>query len=169
MADRRGAAAQSEDKASKGRRTGPLAEFDLEEHIFYLFGQVYGRRNRQLADIFHEYGLTNPKYRVLAALTNRDGCSIGALAELTAVERTTLSRALDQLVEDGLVKRVPRAGDKRTIEVWLTQKGWRTLEQVWPLIVVQNDRAVEGLTGPEIETFKAILRRMIDNLRGNDG
>lgn len=169
MADRRGAAVRSEDKAPKTRRTGPLAEFDLEEHIFYLFGQVYGRRNRQLADIFHDYGLTNPKYRVLAALTNRDGCSIGALARLTAVERTTLSRALDQLVEDGLVKRVPRAGDKRTIEVWLTQHGWQTLEQVWPLIVVQNDRAVEGLTGPEIETFKTILRRMIDNLRGNDG
>ena len=153
MADRRGAA---------------LGSFDLEEHIFYLFGQVYGRRNRQLADIFHEYGLTNPKYRVLAALTNRDGCSIGALAQLTAVERTTLSRALDQLVDEKLVRRVPRKDDKRTIEVWMTPAGWRKLERVWPLIVAQNDRAVAGLSAREIASLKAILRKMIDNLRRDD-
>ncbi|MEQ8699228.1 MAG: MarR family winged helix-turn-helix transcriptional regulator [Bauldia litoralis] len=173
MAERRGGAARGETRTTEAETpaagsTGPLADFDLEQHIFYLFGQAYGRRNRQLADIFHEYGLTNPKYRVLAALTNRDGCPIGTLAKLTAVERTTLSRALDQLVADKLVKRVPRAGDKRTIEVWMTAEGWRTLERVWPLIVAQNERAVAGLSDSEIETLKAILRKMIDNLRDDD-
>lgn len=169
MADRRGGAARTGGADRATRRKSPLEAFDLEEHIFYLFGQVYGRRNRHLADIFRDYGLTNPKYRVLAALTNRDGCSIGTLARLTAVERTTLSRALDQLVDEKLVQRVPRPADKRTIEVWLTPAGWRTLEAAWPQIVAQNARAVAGLSEAEIETLKTILRKMVDNLRGEDG
>jgi DNA-binding MarR family transcriptional regulator len=162
-------ASTPKDEAGVASARDSLTAFDLEEHIFYLFGQAYGRRNRHLADIFNDFGLSNPKYRVLAALTNRDGCPIGTLATLTAVERTTLSRALDQMAADGLVERVPRDGDKRTIEVWMTPAGWRTLERVWPLVVAQNERAVAGLTEAEIGSFKTILRKMIDNLRETDG
>lgn len=139
---------------------------DLDEHLFFLFGQVYGKRNRDLAQLLRPWGLTNAKYRALAALTDRDGSTIWELADLTAAERTTLSRALDGLEGDGLVERRPRAGNRRIVEVWLTEAGRHLIGMVWQEVVVHNERAVAGLSREEIASLKRILRKMIDNVRG---
>lgn len=138
---------------------------DLDEHLFFLFGQVYGARNRDLARILRPWGLTNATYRALAALTDRDGSTIWELADLTAVERSTLSRALDRLEEDGLVDRRARAGNRRIVEVWLTPAGRDLIASVWREVVVQNDRAVAGLSAREIASLKRILHKMIGNVR----
>ncbi len=146
---------------------GTDVRVDLGEHLFFLFGQVYGKRNRDLAQLLRPWGLTNAKYRALAALTDRDGSTIWELADLTAVERTTLSRALDQLEASGLVARRPRAGNRRIVEVWLTGPGRTLIGEVWQEIVVQNERAVAGLSEREIANLKRILHKMIANVRGD--
>lgn len=168
MAKRQAVAIRPDDTVCDSKVRRSPGAFELEEHIFYLFGQVCGRRNRDLAEIFRQFGLSNPKFRVLTALTDGDGLPICALADITVVERTTLSRALDQMEADGLVRRVPNDADKRTIEVWLTPAGRRRLNQVWPRVVAETDRAVAGLSDTEIARLKTVLRKIIGNLRPND-
>lgn len=140
----------------------------LDEHLFFLFGQVYGKRNRDLAGLLQKWDLTNAKYRALAALSDRNGSTIWQLADLTAIERSTLSRALDSLERRGLLKRVPRTGNRRIVEVWLTPEGRRLIGEVWAHVEVQNRRAVAGLSEAEVDQLKAILHKMIANVRDED-
>ena len=137
-----------------------LENFEADEHIFYLLGQVYGRRMRDLAEALRPFGLTNAKYRVLAGLLGYNGCTIGKLADLTVVERTTLSRALDQMAGDGLIKRVQQEGNRRSTEVWLTRRGREMLKRIWPVVQRQNENAIQGFSLDEVETLKSWLRRM---------
>ncbi len=145
------------------RRPSP-ASFKLDDHIFFLFGQIYGRRDLQLAKSLRRHGLSVAQWRVLGALTANEGCTINQLADLTVVDRTTLSRTLDRMSDQGLVERRQVANDKRSFEIWLTDGGRSALEHIWPVIAYHNRRAVKGLSAAEMAALKRIVRKMIANV-----
>lgn len=150
------------------RRAGPerqsLASFRLDQHIFFLFGQIYGRRDQQLAKSLRPYGLSVAHWRVLGALSNIESATINRLADLTVIDRTTLSRTLDRMEASGLVARRQLENDKRSFEVRLAAGGRRALERIWPVIEYHNRRAVTGLTRRELDELRRIVRKMIDNV-----
>jgi DNA-binding MarR family transcriptional regulator len=150
------------------RRAGPaqqsLSSFKLDQHIFFLFGQIYGRRDLQLARSLRPLGLSVAHWRILAALSNVEACTINRLADLTVIDRTTLSRTLDRMEANGLVARRQLANDKRSFEMRLAPAGRRALERIWPVIEYHNRRAVAGLTRRELEELRRTVRKMIANV-----
>ena len=61
-------------------------------------------------------GLKESEYRVLLALStnNNNGCPVTQLAELTVIDRTTLSRILNGMENKGLVRRAQYPTDLRS-------------------------------------------------------
>jgi DNA-binding MarR family transcriptional regulator len=148
---------------SRAKAGNPLA-FRLERHIFYLFGQIYGRRDQQLAKSLRPFRLSVPQWRVLAALVDLGTCTINRLSDLTVVDRTTLSRTLDRMEKNGLVARKRVEADKRSYEMRLTAAGRAMFRRIWPVMSYHNERAIAGLSKGEIERLKAIIRKMIANV-----
>ena len=54
--------------------------------------------------------------------------SLNELAELLLLDKSTMSRTVNQLVESDLVKREPQS-DRRFVNIELTESGQRTFEQ----------------------------------------
>jgi DNA-binding MarR family transcriptional regulator len=138
--------------------------FRLEDHLFFLFTQLMGRRNRALAERLKPIGISFQQWRVLAVLEARPGCTMGELAELTSVDRTTLTRTLDGMAQERLVARRQGEADRRSIRLALTRKGEAALERILPIVIEQNARAVAGFAPDEIARLRRDLRRMFDNL-----
>ena len=86
--------------------------------------RVYARFTR-------ESGLKPSQFSLLVALSLQGPLGMGALAEIMAMERTTLTRNLRPLEKQGLVEVAPGA-DRRTREVACTPAGRRCLEQALP-------------------------------------
>ncbi len=146
------------------RPPAPPAGFTLDGHIFYLFTQIFGRRNRDLAAKLAPMRITVPKWRILAVLQEWPDSSMNRLAELTTVDRTTLTRTLDQMVRDGLVERREHAEDRRSLRLRLTARGADAFALVLPSVAEQNERAVAGLSVGERAALVALLHRMVRNL-----
>jgi DNA-binding MarR family transcriptional regulator len=140
------------------------APFALDSHIFYLFTQIFGRRNRALARELAPLGIDVPQWRILAVLHERPGCTMNELADLTTVDRTTLTRALDRMVAGGLATRRSDAQDRRSVRLSLTPVGRDAFRRVLPRVIEQNERAVQGFTAEELAAFRALLHRMVRNL-----
>ena len=138
--------------------------FELESHVFYLFTQIFGRRNRHLAEKLRPLRLTVPQWRVLAVLRERAGCTMNELADFTTIDRTTLTRALDRMVRDGLIERRSDALDRRSTRLMLTAAGAAAFRRVLPRVVEQNERAMQGFDEGERAALRALLHRMIRNL-----
>lgn len=138
--------------------------FDLDSHVFYLFTQIIGRRNRDLAEDLKPLGVTVPQWRILAVLHERTGCTMNELADVTTVDRTTLTRALDRMAADGLVVRRSDARDRRNVRLSLSAAGKDAFRRVLPLVVAQNERATRGFGAGELAEFRARLQRMVRNL-----
>ncbi|MFO0987232.1 MAG: MarR family transcriptional regulator [Alphaproteobacteria bacterium] len=141
--------------------------FDHERHLFYWFTQVIGRRDRHLNQALRPYGVRVPEWRVLGLLHSRRGLSMSEVADAAAIDPTTLSRTVAQLVEEGLVVRLSPVGDKRVTRLALTAAGLRLVERVLPIVFRLNEIAFAGLPAGVVELMQWAFGRMRNNLDAN--
>jgi DNA-binding MarR family transcriptional regulator len=134
--------------------------------VFFLFTQIFGRRNRDLAEVLRPLGVSIPQWRALAVLHERPDSTMNELAELTTVDRTTLTRALDPMVRHRLVERRGDSDDRRTVRLRLTESGRAKFHMVLPHVLEQNERALRGFGAAESAALRSLLRRMMRNLDG---
>jgi len=139
-------------------------DFDLENHVFFLFTQIFGRRNRHLAEALRPLGISIPQWRVLAVLHERADRTMNQLAELTTIDRTTLTRALDKMVRERLVERRGDPHDRRSVRLRLTEAGVAAFRRVLPRVIEQNERALGDFSDAELAKLRAMLHRMMANL-----
>ena len=100
-----------------------LGEIGLANYPPYLMNRIMGRYNASIRAEMAKLGLTTPKMRALAVLSVMDGQVIGQLAVHAIVEQSTLSRAIDALEADGMVRRAADGADSRLVRVFITEAG----------------------------------------------
>jgi len=146
---------------------GGARAFRLEDHLFFHFSQILARRTRALNERLRPYGLDYSRWRVLAVLQEHSGATMGRLADLTSVDRTTLTRTLGLMENAGLVARRERESDRRSVAISLTAEGRRMFARILPLTALETDRALTGFSAAEIRTLRDRLKRMAENLRSS--
>ncbi|MEO6055293.1 MAG: MarR family transcriptional regulator [Gemmatimonadales bacterium] len=82
-------------------------------------------------EVYRSYGLTGPQLWALNTLHHRGALTAGELAEALVVHQSSVSVLVARLERRGLVRRVRRRGDRRFVEVTLTEAG-RTLAEQSP-------------------------------------
>lgn len=78
-------------------------------------------------------GLSLAQFGLMAAIAAAQDDTLGALAQKTALDQSTLSRNLRTLEAEGLVEIAMVEADQRRRTVWLTETGARRLEAAIPL------------------------------------
>jgi DNA-binding MarR family transcriptional regulator len=151
----------------------PVADFDLDRHVFFWLTQVIGARDRELAQGLREFGLRVPEWRALAALYARQretrGCTMSELADLATIDRTTLTRTIDRMEEAGWLTRLADAEDMRVTRLALTAAGRKMFDRIWPTVQRLNELAIAGLPRSDIQLLQKILGRMRANLEAYVG
>jgi len=145
------------------------ASFELERHVFFWLTQVIGARDRELAQGLKDHGLRVPEWRALAALYSRRGCTTSQLADLSTIDRTTLTRTVDRMQEAGWIERLTDDADMRVTRLALTASGKKMFERIWPEVQRLNELALEGLPKSDIQSLQRILERMRSNLEAYVG
>jgi DNA-binding MarR family transcriptional regulator len=95
--------------------------------LFEAYGEVFGRLVAQLND---EAGMPVTTYDVLLHLDDAGGRRrMTDLAQACVISKSGLTSVVDRLEADGLVERVVPPGDRRSVEVVMTQAGRRRFEE----------------------------------------
>ncbi|MFE9767644.1 MarR family winged helix-turn-helix transcriptional regulator [Streptomyces sp. NPDC005808] len=117
---------------------------------------------RRLQSVLDEDGCSLDAWRVLALLGDGQGHHMTAIAEAAFLPPPTLTKLVDQLVDQNLVHRRVDPLDRRRILAYLTPRGqtyWRRL-----------DREVRAhgpvLSDGDDELLRALLGRLVDTLDG---
>lgn len=140
------------------------APFQLDKHIFYLFSRILASRNRALNTKLAAHDIDYPRWRILGVLSEHPGASMLQLAELTSVDRTTLTHTVRMMVEEGLIRRRQRGNDRRSVVLTPTRRGTATFKRILPAVLAQNEQALAGLTAREVDALRAQLNRILRNL-----
>lgn len=142
----------------------PKPAFKLEGHLFFWLTQVIGARDRRLVAALKDFGLRVPEYRALAALYARRRCSMSELADLSSIDRTTLTRTVDRMQRSGWLTRLADAEDMRVTRLSLTAAGEKLFARIWPVVDELNRAAVAKLPPGTVDMLHWTLAQMKSNL-----
>jgi DNA-binding MarR family transcriptional regulator len=142
-----------------------MPRFRSEEFVPYLMRRVSERLSKSLAEALKPFDQTPNAWRVLVALMNRERASVTELAELTIIDQSTLSRTIDRMEEQRLVKRMPGDADARIVVVALTEVGQRAFEQMLPIASAQYEWAIRGIAPKNVDLLRSTLQQMLNNIR----
>ena len=109
-------------------------------------------------------GVTRAQWRVLAWLSRQPGLRQVELADHLDVEPITLCRIIDRLQEAELVERRRDPEDRRAWRLHLTDKAGPLVDQLRALAGVMAQEAFEGVSPQLVETVRAALAQVRDNL-----
>ena len=111
---------------------------------------------RRFDDAFREFDLTNQQFSLLMSLNRPEPPPMGPVADLLAIDRTTLTAALKPLERRGLVKVLPHPQDGRSRVLKLTANGKHLLEKAMPVWESVHGE-LEGLLEGDVDALRKML------------
>jgi MarR family transcriptional regulator for hemolysin len=141
----------------------PQGEFPLApaEYFFYLLYLAARQRDLRFGEALSETGLSLARWRTLAIIRRIENCTMKALALYTAIDRTTLTRAVDVLVEQGLVDRLPIRGDRRKVSLSLTVAGEAAYARAVSILMSENGAVLQRLDDGALRDATRLLQQVI--------
>src|SRR5687768_12148886 len=88
---------------------------------------------RRFDEALRPLGLTNGQFSMLMSLNRPDAARMGEVAEILAMDRTTLTAALKPLERRGLVRVIVDPADKRSRRLLLMPPGRKLLLEAIPI------------------------------------
>lgn len=118
------------------------------------------RANRSVAVQFDRAlapaGLTSQRYSILMTLGVADEYTLKALADVLSLDRTTLIRNIEPLIEQGLAYDLP-PGPRNLRRLAITATGKKKLEQSYPLWLEAHQQ-MTALFGDE--SYREFIRKL---------
>jgi 3-hydroxy-9,10-secoandrosta-1,3,5(10)-triene-9,17-dione monooxygenase reductase component len=153
--------------AANGTAASSAGEGFARSYLAYLLARASFNVSNEFHAMLKTWRMSVPEWRVLACLTDVEGLSVGELAAMALMKQPRLTKVLDRMERDGLLKRGSTASDRRRVTLHLTAKG-RT--RVAPVLLAARTHEAELLgqfTGAERATIKHALDLLIG--RGRAG
>lgn len=136
----------------------------LAGYLPYLLNRVVREMLRGVDKEFQRRGLTVSKWRILAVLADRGVCGFGELARLTSIEPATLSRFVESLIRDRLIRRRRSTADGRAVTITLTDKGEVTFVETLPWALDVENRLARKIAPEDVRRLKVMLKTMYANI-----
>jgi DNA-binding MarR family transcriptional regulator len=99
---------------------------------------------------------------ILFLLRQEDGQSMTQLSNALDIDNSTLTGLIDRMERSGFVARSPGGSDRRAFRISITPQGLEESNRARPLIRKINQEIKSGFSREEIETFKRVLRGLLE-------
>ena len=148
----------------------PEGELPLgaSEYFFYLLFQVARQRDLFCDKALNACGLTMAQWRSLAIVRRMEVCTMSSLARYSTIERTTLTRSVDQLVARGLVTRWVPDRDRRQVNLSLSELGEAAFAQGAAILDPHNLHLLQDEAPHQMRHTLAVLQNTLRKLAGNE-
>ena len=115
---------------------------------------------RRFDDVFRPFDLTHGQFSLLMSLNRPEPPSIGSVAALLAMDRTTLTAALKPLERRKLVKVSVDKEDKRSRRLTITQLGRALLTKSFPVWVQTHAKIEQSMLNVRPDDLRGALRTL---------
>lgn len=94
-----------------------------QETIDYFLKVTWQNIANKYNQLASEFGITQSVGYLLINIDEIEGTTVSEVAGLLGLKSTSLSRMLNNLQQDGLIYRESHLTDKRSVKLYLTEKG----------------------------------------------
>jgi MarR family transcriptional regulator, organic hydroperoxide resistance regulator len=141
-----------------------VPETTLRSHLAYLLSAAEQAVNRGLAEALAAEGVTVEQWRILRALSDGRGHSMGDLAGEVLMPHPTLTKAVDRLIDGALVYRRQDEADRRRVVVFLADRGKELVRGLDEQADEHHHRIEAAYGALRTERLMRELGRLVDSL-----
>ncbi len=138
--------------------------FNIDDCI----GFITSKAAKNLADEFNrrlqEHGITRVQWIALFYIGKSDSMSQKELSDLMNVKESSMVRLIDRMEKEKLVVRKKNINDRRITSIVLTDKGINLRNELLPLGEQFQKDATRGISNEELDNFKKVLEKMVNNI-----
>lgn len=138
----------------------------MDNEIKNVFFDIEMLRRRLIRPFFIELGLTvgQGQPRILKELRQHGTMNQKELADACLMDVTTMSRTLDRMEKDGLLKRENNPASRRSWNVLLTDCGHEKADEVIKILNKVDDVIFKGFSEEEIKMLSSMTDKVENNL-----
>jgi len=114
-------------------------------------------------DVTNQLGLTGSQWRVIVALSVKEGMTQKEIADMIFLETPTLVPVIDKMEKNGLLERRPDPIDRRNNKIFLTKKSKALIAPVIDFILKFRKIITKNVSAKDLETTKEVLRKITKN------
>ena len=148
-------------EGKKSATTGPRNRFDsLEQEVYLNLWRTYDRLRMLEDELFCPYDLTNQQYNLLRLLkaTHPSTIQTLSLANRLVSRAPDITRMLDKLEQRGLVVRERLPENRRVVQVGISDKGIKLLEEIALPLAECHAKQLGHLDGEQLQELVRLLR-----------
>ena len=143
--------------------------FSLDRSFTHRLHTLSKITDRQTQQAYQEAaGLPLGEGRGLAAIGSFSPLSLNEVAHMANVNKGQASRAVQSLVDQGLVDKQVNAADARGVELTLTEKGQASWQHLMQAIALRNEDIVACLDDVQRAQLDALLDVLVQHARASD-
>lgn len=143
------------------------------ERIVKYINRIYRTSILDRTHTLKGTGVSGPQLSYLLHINRRPGISQDELAAVIYVNKSTVTRQLNILENNGLVERIPFENDRRKLRIYPTKAGEEILPTLIDTIQSFNDDILEEFDENERETLRKFLvvmsRRATERVNALEG
>jgi len=148
-------------KPSPGAEPGHADTLMVRDRCLCLHVQRAARALARRFDVaFRPFDLTNGQFSLMMSLNRPQPPTLGSVASLLAMDRTTLTAALKPLERRGLVRIAVDKKDRRSRLLALTAAGRALLAKALPVWIETHDAVDRALAPHSPDGLRAALRAL---------
>ena len=141
-----------------------MNDFEVDDSLGFTLNKVNGKLKNELFKKSKSYNMTSEQWGILNFLWSNEGITPKALSDLTLKDKPNTNRILFDLEKKGAVIRRPHPTDKRSYQVFLTDKGRSLRIKLVPIVNALLERATYDIEKKKIEELKVTLNKIYANL-----
>ena len=138
-------------------RHTPISKFDIGRAL----SDGFRAWSKLVENELSESGLTLAEFRVLKVLFETGPRLMVTLAMEQGMTAPGMTMVVDKLEDAGLVRRVRSEADRRAVNVAITGNGGARYKRAMKLHDKFVERATEGLSTEEVDSFITTLNRVL--------
>lgn len=113
-----------------------MTDFNLQEFLPFRLSRLSFEVSNRMAEIYSDrFDITIPEWRILATLAEKQQCTAQAIVASTRTHKSTISRAVSRLIDNGWIERVSSKEDKRMQLLRMSRSGAQRFSELMPLVL----------------------------------
>lgn len=113
------------------------------------------------SEVETKFGVTIAEWRVMLTLASDPGVSAAEITNSWAMEKMSVNRAIQRLIDNGNVSRSRDPEDGRSYRLSLTAKGRKLYARIAPAANKRYTEIISSVSAEELDIVVAALQKMI--------
>lgn len=135
----------------------------MDTSFHYMMMAVQSHFSRRIMDELGKLGLTTGQPKVIEYLSEHDGSVQKDIASGCCIDRATLTGILSRMEEKELITRRSEPGNRRSLHVYLTDKGKEYIPHIRDVFKKNESCAFNGISASERAEFIVTLTKILKN------